>query len=135
MRKFPATALLLALTLLSLSLTACQSRGSAKFVGSYQAVLPSATTAGRRLTLTLNADNSATLTNDFMNGQTPAVETGAWLESSGDKVIVTLSQINGEPEPETVEITFQLYEDRLFVTDFVPGDYLPSVGLQLKKIQ
>ena len=70
-----------------------------------------------------------------MNGQTPAVETGAWLESSGDKVIVTLSQINGEPEPETVEITFQLYEDRLFVTDFVPGDYLPSVGLQLKKIQ
>ena len=41
----------------------------------------------------------------------------------------------GEPRPETAEVTFQLYEDRLFLTAFEPEDYLPSVGLQLKKIR
>lgn len=134
MTKFIRQAYLLGLIVIPLLLTACQSGESSKFTGVYQAVLPSAETAGRRLTLTLNANNSATVANDFMDGQPPVLDTGVWSEA-GDTVTVLLTESNDEPRPETVEVTFQLFEDRLFVTAFEPQGYLPSVGLQLKKIR
>jgi uncharacterized lipoprotein NlpE involved in copper resistance len=134
MVKFVRYLCLLGLTLIPLLLTACQGGEASKFTGVYQAVLPSAETAGRRLTLTLNADNTATITNDYMDEQPPVVDAGDWSEA-GDTVTVRLTERNGEPRPETAEVTFQLYEDRLFLTAFEPEDYLPSVGLQLKKIR
>jgi uncharacterized lipoprotein NlpE involved in copper resistance len=123
---------LLLLTLFPLILTACQ-RADSRFVGSYQAVLPSTTTDGRRVTLTLNDDNTAVLTNDYMDGQTPVRETGTW-DSTEDTVVVVLTDSGDEPLEQEVEITFQLFEDRLFVMDFEPEDYFPSAGLQLKKL-
>ena len=134
MTKFICRAGLLGLIVMLLLLTACQSSGASKFTGVYQAVLPSAETAGRRLTLTLNADHSAAITNDFMDGQPLVVDTGVWSEA-GETVTVLLTERNNEPRAESAEITFQLFEDRLFVTTFEPQDYLPSVGLQLKKIR
>ncbi len=134
MAKFIRYLCLLGLTLVPLLLTACQSSEASKFTGVYQAVLPSAETAGRRLTLTLDADNSATVANDFMDGQPPVVDAGDWSEA-GDTVTVRLTERNGEPRPETATVTFQLFEDRLFVTAFEPAGYLPSVGVQLKKIR
>jgi uncharacterized lipoprotein NlpE involved in copper resistance len=122
---------LLLLALFPLILTACRGADS-RFVGSYQAVLPSATTDGRRVTLTLNDDNTAVLTNDYMDGQTPIRESGTW-DSTEDTVVVILTETGGEPREQEVEITFQLFEDRLFVMDFEPADYFPSAGLQLKK--
>ena len=121
---------MLAITLLGL--TACQGNGSSKFVGAYQAVLPSATTDGWRVTLTLNEDGTATLTSDYMDGSTPVVESGTW-NSTEDTVTVIFTESGNEPLDPEVKITFQLLEDRLFVVDFEPEDYLPSVGLQLKK--
>jgi uncharacterized lipoprotein NlpE involved in copper resistance len=134
MAQFVCQLCLLSLTLIPLLLTACQGGEASKFTGVYQAVLPSAETAGRRLTLTLNADHSAAITNDFMDGQPPVVDAGDW-SGAGDTVTVRLTRSNDEPRPEAAEITFQLYEDRLFVTAFEPQDYFPSVGLQLKKIR
>ena len=132
MRKYAVISFLLSLTLLPLILTACQGADS-RFVGSYQAVLPSATTDGRRVTLTLNDDNTATLTNDYMDGQTPVRDSGTW-DSTEDTVAVVFTESGGEPLDQEVKITFQLFEDRLFVMDFEPADYLPSAGLQLKKL-
>ena len=132
MKRDLFTALLLCLSLLSLILTACQGADS-RFVGNYQAVLPSATTDGRRVTLTLNDDNTASLTNDYMDGQTPVRESGTW-DSTEDTVAVILTETGGEPREQEVKITFQLFEDRLFVMDFEPADYFPSAGLQLKKL-
>ena len=134
MAKFTRYLCLLGLTLIPLLFPACLGGESSKFTGVYQAVLPSAETAGRRLTLTLNADHTATISNDFMNGQPPTVDSGTWSEA-GDTVTVQLTERNGESRPEAASVTFQLYEDRLFVTAFEPQDYLPSVGLQLKKIR
>jgi uncharacterized lipoprotein NlpE involved in copper resistance len=132
MRKFLISAFLLVLTLVPLILTACQGGGSSKFVGTYQAVLPSATTDGWRVTLNLNDDDTATLLNDYMNGEPPVVESGTWI-SENDTATVILSETEGESREQAVKITFQLYEDRLFAVDFEPEDYLPSVGVQLKK--
>ena len=131
MKRYLWAGLLLLLALLPLILTACQSADS-RFVGSYQAVLPSADTDGRRVTLTLNDDNTASIVNDYMDGQTPVRETGAW-DSTEDTVAVVLTETGGEPREQEVQITFQLFEDRLFVMDFEPVDYFPSAGLQLKK--
>ena len=131
MKRYLWAGLLLLLALLPLILTACQSADS-RFVGSYQAVLPSADTDGRRVTLTLNDDNTASIVNDYMDGQTPVRETGAW-DSTEDSVAVVLTETGGEPREQEVQITFQLFEDRLFVMDFEPADYFPSAGLQLKK--
>ena len=132
MEKSIVTAFLLTVTLASLILTACQSTGSAKFVGSYQAVLPSATTDGWRVTLTLNDDGTATLLNDYMKGEPPVVESGTWT-SENDMATVILSETEGESREQVVKISFELYEDRLFAVDFEPEDFLPSVGVQLKK--
>ena len=132
MKNFLISAFLLALTLVPLILTACQGGGSSKFVGTYQAVLPSATTDGWRVTLTLNDDGTATLLNDYMNGEPPVVESGTWT-SENDTATVILSEAEGESREQVVKISFELYEDRLFAVDFEPEDYLPSVGLQLKK--
>ena len=132
MKKQIVIPVLLLLTLLPLVLTACQ-RADSRFVGSYQAVLPSATTDGRRVTLALNEDNSAVLTNDFMDGQTPVRESGTW-DSTEDTVAVILTESGDKPLEPEVKITFQLFEDRLFVMEFEPADYFPSAGLQLKKL-
>jgi uncharacterized lipoprotein NlpE involved in copper resistance len=131
MKNILVPTFLLKIILLPLILTACQGADS-KFVGSYQAVLPSATTDGWRVTLTLNDDGTVTLTNDYMNGEPPVVESGTWT-SENDTATVTLNEIEGEPRDQEVKITFQLYEDRLFAVDFEPEDFLPSVGVQLKK--
>ncbi len=132
MKNFLISAFLLALTLVALILTACQGGRTAKFVGSYQAVLPSATTDGWRVTLTLNDDGTVTLTNDYMNGEAPVVESGTWT-GDGDTVTVILSETEREAREQVVKIIFELHEDRLFAVEFEPEDYLPSVGLQLKK--
>lgn len=131
MKKNLWAGLLLFLSLLPLIITACQSADS-RFVGSYQAVLPSADTDGRRVTLILNDDNTAALVNDYMDGRTPVRDTGVW-DSTEDTVAVILTETGGEPREQEVRITFQLFEDRLFVMDFEPRDYFPSIGLQLKK--
>jgi hypothetical protein len=132
MKKQIVIPVLLLLTVLPLILTACSGADS-RFVGSYQAVLPSATTDGRRVTLSLNDDNTAVITNDYMDGQTPVRESGTW-DSTEETVAVILTDSGDEPLEQEVRITFQLFEDRLFVMDFEPANYFPSAGLQLKKL-
>ena len=68
-----------------------------------------------------------------MDGQTPVRDSGTW-DSTEDTVAVILTDSGDEPLEPEVKITFQLFEDRLFVMDFEPADFLPSAGLQLKKL-
>lgn len=62
-------------------------------VGTYMAQLPAADTPGRMIMLTLNADNSALMSVDFMNNTPAVVDSGSWAwNSSASSVDLTLQR-------------------------------------------
>ncbi len=54
------------------------------------AEMPSASSPGRVVTLTLDSTGVATISTDYMNGEDPIVEDGAWVQI-GDELSVTLT--------------------------------------------
>jgi len=81
--------------------------GTASLAGIYKGVGRSAGCCGRDITLYLGIDGTANLNTDFMNGDAPILEVGAW-EQSGPMVTLTLT---GEPnrpygQPAIVSLTF-----------------------------
>ncbi len=61
------------------------------FVGTYTAMLPAASSPLRAMTLTLSADAAAQLSADYLNGEAPIVETGAWQDNGDGTATVTLT--------------------------------------------
>ncbi|MCB0196183.1 MAG: YbaY family lipoprotein [Anaerolineae bacterium] len=100
------------------------------FAGTYTASLPAADTPGREMTLTLNADGTATRTTDYLNGDAPIEESGSWEDNGDGTVTVTLT---GRPTVETPDvITYALVDDVLTAVEYDVEAY-GSEGLSLQK--
>jgi len=114
----------------ALLLAACGAK-SVDLPGSYHAMLPSDNSAGWNITMTLNADNTVTVSNDYLNGEAPLIDTGTW-QSKGDKIIVTLKERDGAPR-DRLELTFELQDDTLVAVALDPPELSAYAGLRLRK--
>jgi uncharacterized lipoprotein YbaY len=61
------------------------------FIGFYKGFLPAATCCGQDITLSLNFDYTAGLKTDYLNGEAPVVQTGAWTITNSSGVEVSLT--------------------------------------------
>lgn len=60
--------------------------------GTYTATTPAGQTPGASVTLTLNADNTASISTDLMNGEPAKVENGTWSSNAMNGVDVTVQR-------------------------------------------
>lgn len=99
--------------------------------GMYMAQLPAADTPGRSIMLTLNADNTASMSVDFMNGQPATVENGTWATNATNGVDVTLQRdVSGTMVSSTMG--FAMMGDTLSLNNSVEAGY-GEAGLKLVK--
>lgn len=104
-----------------------------KFVGTYQASLPAASSPGREMSLGLKLDNTAELSSDYRNGEAPIVETGAWQDNNDGTATVSLTgQAGGVVYEAPVVITFQLNGSILTAVAYDPTLY-GSEGITLER--
>lgn len=103
------------------------------FVGTYTASLPAASSPGREMTLTLNADGTAQRRTDYLNGEAPIEESGTWLDNGDGTATLTLT---GRPDGTIYDtpdvITFALSGNTLTATAYDTSLY-GSEGLTLQK--
>lgn len=82
---------------------------ASKFVGSYGASLPAASSPGREISLKLKLDNSAELSTDYLNGEVPIIETGFWQDNGDSTATLSLSgRTDGVVYEAPTVVTFQL---------------------------
>jgi len=91
---------------------------SPKAPGMYKGFLPAATCCGRDITLYLNADATANLHSDYLNGEPVVVETGSWTYGAGGSVVLTLTGQADAPYETPVVITYDLGEEFLTPTEY-----------------
>jgi NlpE N-terminal domain len=104
---------------------------AAPAVGIYMAQMPAADTPGRTIMLTLNADNTATMSVDLMNGQPATVETGTWATNAMSGVDVTLQRdVSGTMVSSTM--SFAMMGDTLSLNSPVDAGF-GDMGLKLVK--
>jgi len=89
-----------------------------KAEGMYKGFLPAATCCGRDLTLYLNADATANLHSDYLNGEPVIVETGSWTYGAGGSVVLTLTGQADAPYETPVVITYDLGNELLTPAEF-----------------
>jgi LysM repeat protein len=103
------------------------------FAGTYEATLPSASSPGRDITLTLSPDGTVERSTDYLNDEAPIVEIGTWEAHADGTATVTLT---GRPDGLVYEnpdiITFILVNGELIAVDYDLNIY-GSEGLQLTK--
>ena len=97
--------------------------------GTFAAELPAADSPGRVLTLTLNGDNSASLSVDYQNGEPAVVQAGTWtINSISNNVDVTLAKAPSGTETEIM--SFAMTADTLALTNWMDLNY-GQAGLKL----
>ena len=101
-------------------------------VGMYVAQLPSPESAGRTVTLMLNADNSATMSVDMMNDQPPVVENGSWAWNSTASTVDLTIQREVAGAMVSSMMSFSLSGDSLSLNNPVDAGYDPT-GVVLVK--
>ena len=91
--------------------------------GTYAAELPAADTPGRAFTLSLNADNTASMSVDYKNGEPAVVQSGSWtVEPTSNNVQVTLTrEPAGTGQPEIM--SFAMTADTLALTNWMDLNY------------
>lgn len=103
------------------------------YAGTYKALLPAASSPGRDITLTLNADGTVQLSTDYLNDEAPIVEIGTWEANADGTATVTLT---GRPDglvyDNPVIITFTLEDGELTAVVYDVNLY-GSEGLRLTK--
>lgn len=87
-----------------------------QFVGIYTASLPAADTPGREITVELAADGQIVVTSDYLNGQAPIVETGAWAGNANGTVTALLTAQDGQEYFEPRTFLVGLEGDELLVS-------------------
>lgn len=120
------------LTYLALTLNRVieQAQGAAPVAYYLTDVLPAASSPGLQMGLVLYDDGSATMVNDYQNGEDPIVEIGSWIANEDGTLTVTLT---GRPDAiydEPDVITFALEGDELISTEWDEAIY-GSAGLTL----
>jgi LysM repeat protein len=104
-----------------------------EFAGTYQALLPAASSPGRDMTLTLNADGSAERSTDYLNGEAPIVETGTWQPNGDGTATVSLTGRPGGVVYEAPDVMiFRLIDGQLVAVVYDIQLY-GSEGLQLAR--
>jgi len=84
------------------------------FTGVYKASLPAADSPGRELTLIINADSTAQLSTDYLNGKPPIVEVGNWQDNGDGTFTVTFTgRADGATYARPDTITFGLQGNQL----------------------
>lgn len=88
-------------------------------VAVYQSdVLPAASSPGRLITLTLNSDNSLTMVADYLNGEAPITQAGAWAEGDDGRLTVTLTGAPGETDAKPEVIVFAQEDGQLVAVEY-----------------
>lgn len=106
---------------------------NSKFVGTYQATLPAASSPGREMSLRLRLDNTAELSSDYRNGHAPIVETGTWQDNKDGAASVSLTgQAGGVVYEAPVVLTFRLDGNTLTAVEYDKTLY-GSEGITLKR--
>jgi basic membrane protein A len=102
------------------------------FNGTYTASMPSASSPGIEVTLTVNPDGTVQMSSDYLNGEPPIVQTGTWVNNNDGSMTVTLTDKDGQAVPNPEIITFRLVNDQLIATVYDVNTY-GSAGLTLTK--
>lgn len=99
--------------------------------GTYTATLSSADTPGRTLTLTLNDDNTASMSVDMMNNQPATVESGSWAWNATSNVVDLTIQRDVSGTMVSSMMSFALSGDTLSMNNPVDAGY--GAGVKLVK--
>lgn len=100
-------------------------------VGTYMAMAPAADAPNRTIMLTLNADNTASMSVDFMNGSPAVVENGTWAMNATNGVDLTLQRdVSGTMVSSTM--SFAAVGDTLSLANSVEAGY-GDMGVKLVK--
>lgn len=102
------------------------------FAGVYTAELPSASSPGRVLSLTLAVDGSVTFATDYLNDEPPIVEVGEWAANEDGTATVTLTGQAERAYDEPVLIVFALDGATLTAVEYDQSLY-GAEGLTLEK--
>jgi len=92
-------------------------------VGTYMAQLPAGDTPGRMIMLTLNADNSASMSVDFMNDTPAVVENGSWAWNSTASTVDLTIQRDVSGAIVSSMMSFSLSGDSLSLSNPVDAGY------------
>ncbi len=93
-----------------------------KFTGTFENTLPSASSPGRKITLTLAMDSTATMTTDYMNGMPVFIEKGNWYHEH-EKIILAI---------DSDTLVFELINEDLVALEYDRNAW-GEKGLELKK--
>lgn len=100
--------------------------------GTYMATLSSADTPGRMIMLTLNDDNSASMSVDMMNNQPATVESGSWTWNATSNVVDLTIQRDVSGTMVSSMMSFALSGDTLSLNNPVDAGY-GDMGVKLVK--
>ncbi len=92
--------------------------GSVGPVGIYGAELPSASSPGRRILLSLGPDGRAEMSSDYLNDEPAIVEIGKWESAPDERVIINLT---GRPDRQYDTphvVAFVVQQDGLKAVDY-----------------
>jgi uncharacterized lipoprotein NlpE involved in copper resistance len=98
----------------------------------YMATLPAADTAGRSVMLTLNTDNTASMSVDYMNGQPAIVESGSWTWNTATNAVDLTLQRDVSGTMVSSTMSFAMAGDTLSLSSPVEAGY-GEMGLKLVK--
>lgn len=80
--------------------------------------LPAASSPGIDVTLVFFDDNTAAMTSDYQNGESPIIEIGEWVENADGTVTLTLTGTVLRQYDKPVEIVFEVTDSGLLATEF-----------------
>ncbi|HEU4928866.1 MAG TPA: hypothetical protein VFU38_03480 [Candidatus Krumholzibacteria bacterium] len=98
--------------------------------GTYAAQTPAGQTPGASVMLTLNTDNTASMSTDLMNGEPAKVESGTWATNAMNGVDVTVQRdVAGQMLSATM--SFAMVGDTLMLNNATEAGFVS--GLKLVK--
>ena len=104
----------------------------AGFVGTFSGDISSGVSVWKKVTLTLNADGTALLTQTFPQGQTPIAQQGTWSQNPDGTITVSTTSQSRIRRVRTSPLVFRLENDELVAEQFDPKVW-GAEGLRLKR--
>jgi hypothetical protein len=104
----------------------------AGFVGTFSGDISSGTSVWKKVTLTLNADGTALMTQTFPEGQTPIAEQGTWVKDPDGTITVRTASPTRIRRAEAAPLVFRLENNELMAVQFDPKIW-GGGGLRLKR--
>ena len=104
----------------------------AGFVGTFSGDISSGVSVWKKVTLTLNEDGTALLTQTFPQGQTPIAEQGTWSQNPDGTITVRTTSQSRIRRAQTSPLVFRLENDELVAVQFDPKVW-SGAGMRLKR--